>query len=64
MSTMRAVTLSHAGGPEVLEVSELELPVRGVPECRWVERDEDEIHRLVGLADELLAMMRAKLAPR
>jgi NADPH:quinone reductase-like Zn-dependent oxidoreductase len=28
MSTMRAVTLSHAGGPEVLEVAELELPVR------------------------------------
>ena len=28
MSTMRAVTLSQAGGPEVLEVSEVELPVR------------------------------------
>ena len=40
------------------------VPVRAVPECRWVERDENEIHRLVGLADELLGMMRAKFAPR
>jgi hypothetical protein len=40
------------------------VPLRADPECRWVERDESEIHRLVGLADELLGMMRAKLAPR
>ena len=48
----------------VWEQHEEFVPVRGVPECRWVERDEDEIHQLVVLADELLDMMRAKLAPR
>ena len=40
------------------------VPVRADPECRWVERDENEIHRLVVLADELLGMMRSKFAPR
>jgi hypothetical protein len=30
------------------------VPVHADPECRWVDRDENEIHRLVVLADELL----------
>ncbi len=34
------------------------VPVSGVPECRWVDRDENEIHRLVQLADQLLLAMR------
>ncbi len=34
------------------------VPVGAEPECRWVDRDEDEIHRLVVLADQLLAAMR------
>ncbi|WP_246140014.1 YqaJ viral recombinase family protein [Protaetiibacter larvae] len=33
------------------------VPVSGVPETRWVERDDDEIHRLVRLADQLLDAM-------
>ncbi|MEZ5190310.1 MAG: YqaJ viral recombinase family protein [Schumannella sp.] len=34
------------------------VPVRADPECRWVDRDESEIHRLVVLADEVLVAMR------
>ena len=34
------------------------VPVGSEPECRWVDRDENEIHRLVGLADQLLLAMR------
>ncbi len=34
------------------------VPVSGVPETRWVDRDEDEIHRLVVLADRMLEAMR------
>lgn len=34
------------------------VPVRADPECRWVDRDESEIHRLVVLADQLLVAMR------
>src|SRR5690606_1433006 len=34
------------------------VPVSGVPETRWVDRDEDEIHRLVTLAEQVLAAMR------
>jgi len=30
------------------------VPVDSVPQCRWVDRDDDEIHRLVGLADTVL----------
>lgn len=33
------------------------VPVDAEPECRWVDRDENEIHRLVALADGLLALM-------
>ena len=34
------------------------VPVSGVPETRWVDRDDNEIHRLVLLADQLLEAMR------
>lgn len=34
------------------------VPVNAEPECRWVERDDNEIHILVGLANRLLALMR------
>jgi len=34
------------------------VPVSGVPESRWVDRDENEIHTLVQLAGTLLATMR------
>ncbi|MBI5159960.1 MAG: YqaJ viral recombinase family protein [Micrococcales bacterium] len=34
------------------------IPVDVEPECRWVDRDENEIHRLVDLADRLLVLMR------
>ncbi|MFC5503033.1 YqaJ viral recombinase family protein [Lysinimonas soli] len=34
------------------------VPVGAEPEVRWVDRDENEIHRLIGLADQLLAAMR------
>jgi hypothetical protein len=34
------------------------VPVHADPECRWVDRDESEIHRLVVLADEVLTAMR------
>ncbi|WP_353988778.1 YqaJ viral recombinase family protein [Ruicaihuangia caeni] len=33
------------------------VPV-GDPRCRWVERDEDEIYRLVTMADRLLELLR------
>lgn len=34
------------------------IPMYTEPTCRWVERDDNEIHVLVGLADRLLALMR------
>ncbi|EAR24743.1 hypothetical protein A20C1_11711 [marine actinobacterium PHSC20C1] len=34
------------------------VPVDAEPKCLWVERDEDQIHALVGLADRLLDLMR------
>jgi len=34
------------------------VPVDREPQCRWVERDENEIHVLVSLADRLLGFMR------
>jgi hypothetical protein len=33
------------------------VPVKGEPQSRWVERDDNEIHVLVGLADRLLRLM-------
>jgi hypothetical protein len=35
------------------------IPVGAAPECRWVDRDENEIAILVSLADRLLELMRA-----
>lgn len=37
------------------------VPVRGEPQSRWVERDDNEIHVLVGLANRLLGYMRGEL---
>ncbi|CAN5503688.1 hypothetical protein BH10ACT7_BH10ACT7_31060 [soil metagenome] len=33
------------------------VPVAGEPNCQWVERDDNQIHMLVGLANRLLTMM-------
>lgn len=33
------------------------VPVAGPPTCRWIERDDNEIHRLVNLADQVLATL-------
>ena len=34
------------------------VPVRPEPRCEWVDRDDNEIHALVGLANLLLAAMK------
>jgi len=34
------------------------VPVDVEPKARWIERDDNEIHVLVGLANKLLGMMR------
>ena len=34
------------------------VPVHADPECRWVDRDENEIHRLRVLADQLLTALK------
>ena len=36
------------------------VPVDREPQCRWVDRDDNEIHMLVSLADRLLALMRRR----
>jgi hypothetical protein len=36
------------------------VPVSAEPEFRWVERDDNEIHMLVGLANRLLALMSGR----
>ncbi len=33
------------------------VPVAAEPQSRWVERDDNEIHVLVGLANRLLELM-------
>ena len=33
------------------------VPLGAEPECRWVERDDNQVHMLVGLANRLLALM-------
>jgi hypothetical protein len=33
------------------------VPVKPEPECRWIARDENEIHVLVDLADRVLALI-------
>lgn len=34
------------------------VPIAAEPRCQWVDRDDNEIHVLVGLADRLLELMR------
>ncbi|UFS61175.1 YqaJ viral recombinase family protein [Subtercola endophyticus] len=36
------------------------VPVAREPECRWVDRDDNEIAQLVHLADQLLDLMRRR----
>ena len=36
------------------------VPVAAEPNVRWVERDDNEIHMLVGLADRLLRLMKGE----
>jgi hypothetical protein len=36
------------------------VPISTEPRCQWVERDDNEIHVLVGLANRLLEMMSAR----
>ncbi|WP_423918769.1 YqaJ viral recombinase family protein [Frigoribacterium sp. 2-23] len=38
------------------------VPVAAEPLCRWVERDDDEIQRLVTLADEVLEIVARRAA--
>ncbi len=42
----------------VWEQHELFVPVRPEPKCQWVDRDDNEIHALIGLANRLLAAMK------
>jgi hypothetical protein len=34
------------------------VPVEAQPQCKWIERDDNEIHVLVGLANTLLELMK------
>ena len=34
------------------------VPISSEPECRWIDRDENEIYQLVRLADQVLHLMR------
>ena len=48
----------------VWERHEDSSPSHADPECRWVDRDENEIDRLVVLADELLVALQRKPTAR
>lgn len=37
------------------------VPVSAQPQCRWIERDDNEIHVLVGLANRVLELMHSGL---
>jgi hypothetical protein len=39
------------------------VPVSDEPECRWIDRDENEIHVLVGLANRLLRLLQPDASP-
>ena len=41
-------------------VTRTSSPSHADPECRWVDRDENEIHRLVVLAEDLLRRAQAR----
>ena len=34
------------------------VPINAEPECRWIDRDDNEITKLVRLADQLLELMQ------
>jgi hypothetical protein len=36
------------------------VPIAAEPQCRWVDRDDNEIHVLVGLANRLLDLMSGR----
>jgi len=36
------------------------VPISSEPQCKWIERDDNEIHVLVGLANKLLALMGSR----
>ena len=36
------------------------VPVNTEPECRWIERDEDQIAILVGFANDLIALLNSR----
>ena len=36
------------------------VPVADEPKCKWIERDDNEIHVLVGLANKLLTLMGSR----
>ena len=38
------------------------VPLRDEPECRWVDRDEAEIAKLVALAADLIELLRQATA--
>ena len=38
------------------------VPVHAEPRCRWVDRDEDQIRALVGMADRLVEELRRRTA--
>ena len=46
----------------VWEQHENFIPVDAEPQCRWIDRDENEIHILVGLANRVLDTLRRRPA--
>jgi hypothetical protein len=46
----------------VWEQHENFVPVNPEPQCRWVDRDDNEIHILVGLANRVLESLRSTAA--
>jgi len=40
------------------------VPVSAVPECRWIERDEDQIAILIGFANNLIGLLEREYLDR
>jgi len=40
------------------------VPVNAVPECRWIERDEDQIAILIGFANDLIGLLEREYLDR
>jgi len=40
------------------------VPVNPVPECRWIERDEDQIAILIGFANDLIGLLEQEYLDR